>query len=93
MCKGCGKDIYTVVEVVIKDSMEPLHVAGVEDVICIETVISPVLVQAMLDPGVGALIEQLISNRSGYNTMWERYRSLQERGTRMFSKVSQIRAM
>jgi Trk K+ transport system NAD-binding subunit len=65
MCKSCGKDIYTVAEVVSKDSIEPLHAAGVEDVICIETVISPILVQAMLDPGVGVLIEQLVSNRSG----------------------------
>jgi voltage-gated potassium channel len=48
MCRLKGREIYTVAEVVSEDSIDPLHAAGVEDVICIETVVPPLLAQALI---------------------------------------------
>lgn len=60
-----NRNIYTVAEAVSKDSIAPLKTAGVEDVICLETIISPFLVQAMLDPGVSRVTSELSSNSVG----------------------------
>lgn len=66
MHREAGTEIHTVAEAVSKDSVEPLRAAGVEDVICLETVMAPLLVQALLDPGVADLASQLTSNTEGY---------------------------
>jgi voltage-gated potassium channel len=60
-----GSDIYSVAEAVSKDSVAPLNAAGVEDVICLESIISPILAQAMLNPGVAQVTEALTSQRKG----------------------------
>lgn len=65
MSKAGQRDIYTVAEAVTKDSIGPLKAAGVEEVVCLETLVSPILVQALLDPGVAEVIEELASNRKG----------------------------
>jgi voltage-gated potassium channel len=44
-----GNKIYTVAEVISQDSVEPLQVAGVEHVICLENVVPPLLAQALRD--------------------------------------------
>jgi voltage-gated potassium channel len=44
-----GNKIYTVAEVISQDSVEPLQVAGVEHVICLENVLPPLLAQALRD--------------------------------------------
>lgn len=63
--KELGQDIYTVAEAVSRDSITPMKAAGVEEVICVETLISPILVQALLDPGIADVISELTSNRTG----------------------------
>lgn len=60
-----SKDIYTVAEAVARDSIGPLKAAGVEEVICLETLVSPIIVQGLLDPGVSEVISELASNRKG----------------------------
>jgi voltage-gated potassium channel len=65
MHRDQGRAIYTVAEAVSRDSINPLKAAGVEDVICLETMIPPILVQAFLDPGVAEVTTELASNRKG----------------------------
>ncbi len=60
-----SRNIYTVAEAVAKDSIGPLKAAGVEEVICLETLVSPIIVQGLLDPGVSGVISELASNRTG----------------------------
>ncbi|MBM3301150.1 MAG: ion transporter [Deltaproteobacteria bacterium] len=59
MRRKTGKKIYVVAEAVNRDSIEPLMTAGVDDVLCLENIVPPVLVQAILDPGVPAIISDL----------------------------------
>ena len=65
MHKNGERNIYTVAEAVTRDSIGPLKAAGVEEVVCLETLVSPILVQALLDPGVSDVISELASNRKG----------------------------
>ncbi len=65
MHRNLGSEIYTVAEAVSRDSLGPLKAAGVEDVICLESIIPPILVQAFLDPGVAEVTAELASNRVG----------------------------
>lgn len=58
-------NIHTVAEAVSRDAVSPLKTAGVEDVICLETIIPPALVQAFLNPGVVDFNAILSSNREG----------------------------
>jgi voltage-gated potassium channel len=60
-----GINIYSVAEAVSKDSVAPLNAAGVEDVICLETIISPILAQAMLNAEVTEVTEALTSQQKG----------------------------
>lgn len=65
MCRSFERTIHTVAEAVSRDSIEPLHAAGVKSVICLEKIISPVLVQALLNPGVVETSEILSTHREG----------------------------
>lgn len=56
-----GRKLFTVAEAVSRDSIEPLLTAGVDDVVCLETILPPVLVQAILDPGTPGVIAKLSS--------------------------------
>lgn len=57
-----GSDIFTVAEALSKDSIGPLKAAGVEDVICFETMIPPILVQSVLSPQVAEVRSVLSSH-------------------------------
>ncbi len=65
MHRQVGREIYTVAEAVSRDAIGPLKAAGVEDIICLETVLPPILVQSLLDPGVAGVISELASNSKG----------------------------
>lgn len=65
MHKQVDKDIYTVAEAVSKDSVNVLKRAGVEDVVCLETFVSPILVQSLIDPGYCGAFSELLSNETG----------------------------
>lgn len=65
MHKQVNKDIYTVVEAVSKDSVNVLKRAGVEDVVCLETFVSPILVQSLIDPGYCGAFSELLSDAIG----------------------------
>lgn len=65
MHKQANKDIYTVAEAVSKDSVNVLRRAGVEDVVCLETFVSPILVQSLIDPGYCGAFSELLSNEIG----------------------------
>jgi voltage-gated potassium channel len=54
-----GRKLFTVAEAVSRDSIGPLITAGVDDVVCLETILPPVLVQAILDPGTPGVIAEL----------------------------------
>jgi voltage-gated potassium channel len=56
-----GKKLYVVAEAVNRDSIEPLKTAGVDDVVCLENLVPPILVQSILDPGIPEVISQLSS--------------------------------
>ena len=60
-----GKDMYTVAEAVSKDSIVPLHAAGVEHVVCFETIIPPILAQATLNPKATRAGAVLATSREG----------------------------
>jgi voltage-gated potassium channel len=53
--------IYVVAEAVSRDSVEPMKTAGVDDVVCLENIVPPVIVQAILDPGIPGVIHDLTS--------------------------------
>ncbi len=53
--------IYVVAEAVSRDSIEPMKTAGVDDVVCLEHIVPPVIVQAILDPGIPGVIHELTS--------------------------------
>ncbi|HMK36217.1 MAG TPA: ion channel [Desulfomonilaceae bacterium] len=59
MHRKSGRKLYIVAEAVSRDSIEPLKTAGVDDVVCLETIVPPVLVQAILDPGTPGVIAEL----------------------------------
>lgn len=61
-----GSNIHMVAEAVTSDSIAPLKASGVQEVICLENIIAPLLVQAMLDPGVTDVAEDLWSNMGGH---------------------------
>jgi voltage-gated potassium channel len=59
MHRKSGKKLFIVAEAVGRDSVEPLKTAGADDVVCLETIVPPVLVQAILDPGTPSVIAEL----------------------------------
>jgi voltage-gated potassium channel len=61
MHRNSGKKLFIVAEAVSRDSVEPLRTAGADDVVCLETIVPPVLVQAILDPGTPGVIAELSS--------------------------------
>jgi voltage-gated potassium channel len=61
MHRRSGKKLYVVAEAVNRDSIEPLKTAGVDDVVCLENLVPPIIVQSILDPGIPEVISQLTS--------------------------------
>ncbi len=61
MHRSCGKKLYIAAEAVNRDSVEPLRTAGVDDVVCLEDLVPPIIVQSILDPGIPDVISQLSS--------------------------------
>jgi voltage-gated potassium channel len=61
MHRTSGRKLFIVAEAVSRDSVEPLRTAGADDVVCLETIVPPVLVQAILDPGTPGVIADLSS--------------------------------
>ena len=86
-----GSNIYSVAEAVSKDSVGPLNAAGVEDVICLETIISPILAQAMLNPGVAEVTEALTSQQKGDQFYVSAIDHLQERRYEEIRELFQAR--
>jgi voltage-gated potassium channel len=56
-----GRKLYVVAEAVNRDSIIPLETAGVDNVVCLETLVPPIIVQSILDPGIPEVISQLSS--------------------------------
>jgi voltage-gated potassium channel len=61
MHRSSGKKLYIAAEAVNRDSIEPLRTAGVDDVVCLEDLVPPIIVQSILDPGIPDVIYQLSS--------------------------------
>lgn len=61
MHRQTHRKLYVVAEAVSRDSIEPLKTAGVDDVVCLENIVPPVIVQAILDPGIPGVIHELSS--------------------------------
>lgn len=58
MHRNVGKEITTVAEVISPDSIAPLQVAGVEVIVCLETVVPPLLAEALLRESMSTSLEQ-----------------------------------
>ncbi|MBI5250137.1 MAG: ion transporter [Desulfomonile tiedjei] len=61
MRRRSGRKVYVVAEAVNRDSIGPLETAGVDDAVCLENLVPPIIVQSILDPGIPEVISQLSS--------------------------------
>lgn len=58
-------EVYTVIECTNPENIDFFKRAGCDSVVCISSLTSQMLVQELLDPGVGTIVSELTSNTHG----------------------------